>query len=250
MAAISILGEGVENIVKQTQQTATQWGSLFPWSTPSPQPTPTPPTVVQADTTSATIWAAIIAAIGVIGAATIPQWLKNRNGQTPEEREASKVVDGLERISNMSARLQALEEHGAERVILFRGHNGGGYPTPGMPFYVSASQWHTTKGRDSDAIANYRNLMVDSDYVKMLLAAWTSSGQYVNLITETMPPCQLKRWYEAEGVSASAVFVMGIQNKAMFYLSAARYEGVFTEKDLTSIHLAVNGIWQDMIGGK
>ena len=191
-----------------------------------------------------TIGAAAIGALGAVGAAVIA---RNANKKkSPEEREADAVINGLAGITNIIARLAALEEFGAERIVLFRGHNGGGYPTPGMPFYVSASQWHTAKGHDGDAISNYRNIMVDNEYIKMLMSAWTGDLKYTHLITKMMPSCQLKRWYEAEGITASAVFVMGIQDKSLFYLSAAKYSGEFTDAQLTSIQLATNGIWQDM----
>jgi hypothetical protein len=209
------------------------------------------PVAVHADTVPTDhtpLWAAFVGAVGAIGAAMIAR--NNNRKKSPEERESDAVINGLAKITNIIARLSSMEEHGAERIVLFRGHNGGGYPTPGMPFYVSASQWHTAKGHDGDAIGNYRNIMVDNEYIKMLIAAWMDERKYLSMVTGTMPQCQLRRWYEAEGVTASAVFVMGIQDKSLFYLSAAKYGGEFTESELTSIQLATNGIWQDMKGQK
>lgn len=188
---------------------------------------------------------AIIAALGGIGAAIINK--VNKKDPISEERdEEKKIIHGLKKIQDFNLKLQNFQEHGAERVILFRGHNGGGYPAPGMPYYVSASRCWTSLGSEQQILNNYRNLLVDAEYITMLLDAWSDRKKAVVLITEQMPDCELKSYYLAEGVSTSMVIILGMRERSLFYMSAAKYGGLFEEAEKTLIRLSANALWQDI----
>jgi hypothetical protein len=195
---------------------------------------------------NSTVVSAVIAAVAAIGAAVVPLWYKNRQKPQEDAKKESAYLESLQRIVNLTTRLKGFERFGADRIILFRGHNSGGYPTPGMPYYVSASQWVCSDPQSDGHIENYRNLMVDTAYISMILSAATNELRHVHNVTKNMPHSQLRRYYEMEGVVESAVFVLGIYGKTLYFISAARHSGKFSQNDLTAMQLEANAIWQDM----
>jgi hypothetical protein len=152
-------------------------------------------------------------------------------------------------------------DHGAERVILFSGHNCGGIPSPTKPYYVTAMQWHAESKKSTDVIEDYRRIRVDPAYIKMLYTitcafdadepnedGWTfrRTDRAILLETEKMHPCQLKTYYEHEGVVQSMVVFLSNSDYNIYFLSIARYSGKFTEHELASIMLNANKVAQEV----
>lgn len=196
-----------------------------------------------------TVWVAIVGAVGLIGAALSPSIYKARL-----ERQAAKderdFNDGLERRINMVRRLRDFAAHGAQRAIMFHAQNAGGWPDTATEYHTSAIHFWIDGGHDGGLIENYKHIAVDVAYQEMLLEANKSPQRMVHLITSKMPVCQLRRYYEAEGVVEACVFILGLYNRRLYYLSASRYEGKFSATDITKMGLEANGIWQDMMGEK
>lgn len=131
----------------------------------------------------------------------------------------------------------------ATRVLLLSGHNSGGYPRAGAPFYVTVthSDVDDNKIPTEQAIKLYRDLTVDAEYVGMLLAA--EAGKTVMYTTETMPPCQLKRYYQAEGVKHAVIVGLGIRDKEFHYVSIATHNDEnFTDEEVVTIELMANAL--------
>lgn len=191
---------------------------------------------------------AIIGACGALLAATlgppIAAWLKARS----EKREQA-VFAGLENTVGIMEVMATFHDIGAERVILWTGHNGGGLPAGGSPFYTSAVHRVIAQGH-MDITANYQNILVDGHYIKMLLRAASDSERMAVLTTKKMPECQLRRYYEAETVVESLIIVLGVARNSLYYLSVARYDRSFFEEEKTIAVLKAQSLWHKLQGAK
>ena len=79
------------------------------------------------------------------------------------------TLEGFSKYQKLYLALQAIEDSGVQRSIVFAGHNSGGVPKPGSPFYVSALHWSTRVSRTEEAPPKYQNLPVDAGYISMLV---------------------------------------------------------------------------------
>ena len=162
----------------------------------------------------------------------------------PESRAYKKVIDGMERSRASYRSLETMRKSTtASRVILFAGHNSGGIPRPGTPFYTSAIWWSI----DDDAVESnnqvgyYDKLVVDAEYMSMLLEA--EKNGVVEMNTEDMKPCLLKKYYHAEGVTHSLVLFVAITEKKFMYISVAKTDDVpFTEDEVTKLRLMTDSV--------
>jgi hypothetical protein len=171
---------------------------------------------MEAEVITALIGAAGTAATGTF--AFFKWWLPFRR----EKSLNAKTVTGIHSISVLYRCMTSMLGVGVDRVILFAGHNGGGVPSPLGVFYATAIHHVTTHGED-DIISGYSGLVVDGKYCEMLLAA--RNVEYIRMNTATMEPCKLKRLYEAEGVTDSILYFIGIKKAKCFYLTMANYGG-------------------------
>lgn len=187
-------------------------------------------------------WGAAASVIVAIISPVIAWWIKSR-----QKRGESRFVRGLEDVAQTMAQVTSFRDVGAERVILFKGHNGGGLPTGGSPFYVSAAHWWVAPGQ-LDIVNNYKNLLVDSEYVLMLLDSITSPDRTSVQVAATMPDCQLRHYYEAEGVSESLIITLGVTGRELYFLSVARYGGAFSEREKTIAQLKAQTLWHSISG--
>ncbi len=187
-------------------------------------------------------WQAVSAvAVAVVGP-LIAWWIKNR-----QARGETRFVRGLEDVAKTMEQVTSFRDVGAERVILFKGHNGGGLPSGGSPFYVSAAHWWVAPGQ-LDIVSNYKNLLVDSEYVLMILDSISSSERTSVQVTATMPNCQLKHYYEAEGIAESLIITLGVKGRELYFLSIARYGGSFSDRERTIAQLKSQTLWQSING--
>lgn len=156
-------------------------------------------------------------------------WQKSR-----ADREVSKKYGWYQDLYSV---LQEILGLGTDRVIVFKGHNGGGLPRPGTPFYVTAVHWLMGASGVSRPQL-FRNLPPDLEYVKMLVDVKNEgSALYA---TEDMAPCQLRRIYEAEGVNSSLVVFLGLKDREMYYMSVALQDGKISDTVRTEIELRAN----------
>lgn len=182
---------------------------------------------------------AAIAAIGTILAAWGGQLIKGWLSLRARRKEADSVLDGLERSQASYSILSSMRtDTTASRVLLLAGHNGGGYPRPDAPFYTSVLFWSIDDSAQESikVMSQYKQLPVDAEYIRLLLD--TEKEGYTILDVERMPPCQLKRYYQAEGVKHSILFYLEIKDRKFLYCSVAKFDSTpFTEVEVTSLSL-------------
>lgn len=159
------------------------------------------------------------------------------------EYVVEKTIEGVHSIANAYTSLKATFQYGADRVILWCGHNGGGRPTPGKPFYVTAL-YADVRVKGTYDLSRYRHITVDTYYVNML--AEVMQKRCMILRVADMEDCQLKSYYNAEGVVESLIVDLGAKPGQYFYASVARYRGSYTESEVTNILLECNKAWNEI----
>lgn len=157
-------------------------------------------------------------------------------------REKTRVLDGLAQLHRVYLTMhEFVDQMGAERVVLFAGHNSGGVPRVHSAYWVTALHWVSQSVESHVNIRDYQNIVVDSFYISMLLEIERTGC--TQLMTETMPECQLKSYYVAEGVTHSLVLFLAIKEYKLLYVSIARYTDVpFTSAEVVIAKLKANKI--------
>lgn len=189
-------------------------------------------------------WGAVSAVTIAVLTPLLTWWIKSRE-QNLEKKFTQGLDDSVETLNLMTT----FRDQGAERIILFTGHNGGGIPQGGNPFYISACHWIVSDGH-LDVISNYKNLLVDTEYMKMLQRAIREEDRTVEMLTAKMPQSQLKRYYEAESVHSALTIILGFANNKMYFLSLARYDRPFTEREITLCQLKAQTLWNALTNPK
>jgi hypothetical protein len=167
-----------------------------------------------------------------------------------QDLDAAQVFkSGLEDTAAIMASLAAFVQYGSPRSILWAGHNGGGLPAGGSPFYTTAIHPFIAPGHPNLA-GSYSKLLVDAPYVQMLIESIEHIGKAVPITTAKMKPCMLRDFYEAEGITSSLVIGLGIKDAKFYYISLARYEGDFDKRETTLCELQARQVWDALTGGK
>jgi hypothetical protein len=161
-------------------------------------------------------------------------WAESRRG----------TANGLDQLQVLHDTMKSCHEHGAERVIIFYGHNSGGIPKPGSPFYATAVHWEKMNGfdkqygRPEESIRDYAMLPVDGAYIEMLNEMRQSS--HVRFTPSKTSNCLLKHIYEKNGMSEGILVFLGIYKKRIYYMSFAKYEKEFNDAEITALLLKAN----------
>ena len=167
------------------------------------------------------------------------KWLLPFLKEWERTRRDIRTVQGFALYQKLYLALEGIRDAGVQRVIVFSGHNGGGIPRPGSPFFVSALHW-SIEARDRTTPNKYQNLPIDTGYISMLVDVM-DRGE-LRFHPDDMPCCQLKDIYLSEGVEDSFVIYLGTKDKQLYYLSAATFHGAMTASQLTEIRLQANVI--------
>lgn len=192
--------------------------------------------------------AKVVGGLGTGIAATLG-FIKWWNTKRSQKRAIQKVSDG---VSELRSAFQVMEEvvhhrRLCDRSIVFAAHNDGGYPSLTCPYYASAVHWVTIKEESYKRISDYRNLPVDSAYIKMV-GSIIKEG-HVLMDYGTMEPGILKDIYELENVGQSLIVLLGIKDKKLFYMGFARFKdgNKFTVGDITRLKLAAHTVAEEML---
>lgn len=164
-------------------------------------------------------------------------FLREQHAARKGARVTADVEGALRKHRQLYAAMQALEDAGIQRSVIFAGHNGGGIPRPGTPFYVSALHWMVDQ-RDRQAPHKYQHLPVDAPYINLLLEV-RDSGPY-RFTTEDHAPGQLRDIYLAEGVTDALIVPLGLVDRRLLFMSAAVFEGELTDSQITEIKVQAN----------
>ena len=155
------------------------------------------------------------------------------------KKETSKFLTSLRKMYEIYETVDSIGyETGADRVILFSGHNCGGVPEIYKPYNVSGLY---SVGVPREIFESYKELDVDPFYVETLLKA--SEGKPCHIEVDKMPDCQLKTYYSLEGVVESYIFYIDVvQNNLIYMRVASKQKGRITKNDQTFSALKVNKI--------
>lgn len=156
-----------------------------------------------------------------------------------QKKKKVEVERGLRSVARIFSKMEALTKHGADRVIVFAGHNNGGLPRITCGYWTS-SVFSYFKPKHRERMREFTNIPVDNEYIKMLLEA--QRQPLVRLRTSEMTGSQLKSIYEAEGILDSIVVYLGIHEKRCFYMSVATYEKLFSDAEESNILVCCQNI--------
>ena len=207
------------------------------------------------------IWVAIVAAVGVVGAAVAPGAMKRRQDRQDQEAAQNALIASEARLKRYRAGFvdqiacyevfNTMLRDGADRVILWAGKNTGGVPTVGKPYTVTPVQG-VTRFDTENIITSYKNLPVDLAYIQMLLKSLTAPLTVVINDPETMESGILKEFYQAEGITQAILVGLGLDldDNTYNYISIATHRGKFTPQQITKFRIASNEIWQLILAGR
>lgn len=184
--------------------------------------------------------AKVILAIGGV-AATVISFIK---WAMPWAERLRGTAHGMDQLQVLHDTMKSAFAHGAERVIIFYGHNSGGVPNPGSPFYATAVHWEKIdgygkqNGKPEESIKDYASLPVDGAYIEMLNVI--RQRDCYRFKPNEEKDCLLKSVYHQSGVTDALLVYIGIFRKRIYYMSFARYDGEFDQDELTSLMLKAN----------
>lgn len=172
--------------------------------------------------------------ISLIGAGAFWEFVKSL---VEKRKEKIGMINGLETLHEVYDVMQEMIKLGAERVVLFAGHNQGGIPRPTCGFWVTALHG-TIKNNNPQKIdyTDFKNIKVDLHYIEMLLDI--QNRGHILIKTKDMPSCSLKDIYESENISEAIIMFLGIKEKKFIYVSAAKFQkNHFSREEITKIVL-------------
>lgn len=132
-------------------------------------------------------------------------------------RDNARHLATLEAIRDISHNLNKILWHTpADRVMLLRAENGGGFPTPGHNRYSSVLLEVFDSKLDSVRDL-WQRVQLDQHYNDILIALYTDGGCRVD--AAKMPPdALLYPIYQEGGVKVAYAFMVGATDKEMYYL--------------------------------
>lgn len=158
------------------------------------------------------------------------------------ERWTNSARDSMaSEIGRMAAFLEALEAvrlvNNVDRVLVFRGKNGGGRPVPGKIYNVKAIHgWAKDKSRDPLHRYDF-DMPVDSHYCR-ILEEMIKKGVVETETTSLPADAKLRTYYMSDGVVQSRLYFLRILGDELIYLSVATFKDKYSEADRTEIDLA------------
>lgn len=150
-----------------------------------------------------------------------------------------------DRIGKMAAYMEALEAARlvpcVDRIIVFRGMNGGGLPSPGKPYSIKGLHgWARDRKRNPASRYNF-DMPVDA-YASRLIEQIIKDG-VVDVAASLIPEdAAMHAYYAAEGVIASRLYFLRIDGNETLYLSLASFDSGFSDRDRAEMDLVANRI--------
>jgi hypothetical protein len=120
-----------------------------------------------------------------------------------------------------------------DRVLIFQGTNCGGIPAPPRAYVVECLDGWATAPGDAPREKYGFPIKVDTAYMQMV-AEIIDKGE-VEVRTETMPDCQLRGYYESDGVNTARLYRLSVDATRLYYVSVASLTRPFTPKEVRDI---------------
>lgn len=151
------------------------------------------------------------------------------------ELKRRRHADVIDRKWRLMTQLQQFQElPSVDRVVVFRGTNGGSIPQVGSPYMVASLHGHPQEVADL-----YKEpVRVDQFYARLLSRLALNKGAL--LTTATMPPdADLTKSHKVEGVVQAKLYFLALDPRRLLFLSVASYTHQFTEQELAKIDTEV-----------
>lgn len=117
-----------------------------------------------------------------------------------------------------------------DRVLLFRGGNGGSTPKIGKDYYIKAI-FEAHKDEPARSLLKvYDNVIPDAAYISLLLHL--IENKFEVFIVNDMQECLLKKIYIAENIVAAEVFLLHQTKEYVFYGSVASKNNINFNQDI------------------
>jgi len=180
-------------------------------------------------------------------------FFKNKLRESQDKAYRADLLALGESLQILEHTTQESDVTGVDRAVLFRGHNCGGVPAIGKPYYgdvvfSSVSDAYSNKIQlNSDEIRDkYTNILVDSGYVAMLAEAMTSESHDLIVDVASMPKGLLRSIYEMEGVKHSIISFLATRNGGdIIYMSQSSHsDEPFTTSQIINARLSANKMRQ------
>jgi len=198
---------------------------------------------------SQSVWTMIVTALGVGLVAVITlffnelkvvvaDWFAALRKRLKRESYAARITA----IAKFMTAIEALREvPQVDRVIVYRGHNCGGMPTPGKPFFVRAF-YGWSKDKNKDPMDRYDfEISVDLHYMKVLeeVLITDKGGLSKQKVSEMPEGSRLRMFYENEGVVESRLYFLAVVEEELLYCSVASYKEPFSAGCANEIDLRI-----------
>jgi len=144
----------------------------------------------------------------------------------------------LKRISKRDEiRRGVLAHTSADSVAFFKTHTWSGKPSYSRD-YITTCVRGTTEEENK-----YRELIVDENYVGILLSLTDSDKLYYSFRTSDERPCLLKSIFESEGINRAVIYYIESTYYGIFYVIFSKIEDTeFSEGDLFKFKEAVEKV--------
>lgn len=129
---------------------------------------------------------------------------------------------------------ELVEDQNIDRVLLFRGGNGGSTPKVGKDFYIKAIFEAHKNPPHKSLLKIYENVIPDAEYITLLINLLQNKKTFI--IVNTMQDSLLKQVYQAEEIVASEIFLLHQTKEYVFYGSvASKHNPDFNSNILTRL---------------
>jgi len=148
-------------------------------------------------------------------------------------------------IGKMANYMEAIDSikgiNNVDRVLVFRGKNGGGLPKPGKLYSIKAVHgWAKDKSRDPMHRYNF-DMPIDAHYARLLEELIKAGVSEVD--PDSIPDgAVLKVYYKSEGVVQSRLYFLGIMGDELLYISIASFKEKYSPSDCVEIDLAIQRV--------
>lgn len=163
-------------------------------------------------------------------------------------------INQLECFGKFLREIEMMREiKNVHRVLLFRGHNSGGLPTPGHSYSIRAVFGWAKNSSDPNT-CNYGDeddpddtygfeILADADYMSTIAKVMTDRCVFLK-VAEMPGNSKLRRFLEAEQVKHAMIIFMGIVDRVnLLFMVVSTYNNEeFSQTDVTRIELAADKI--------
>ena len=162
-------------------------------------------------------------------------------------RKTKKFEDYFKNTVAVQKILKEIVKHGADRVMIFRAHNGGSMPQLGKRLYSSLAFCDYDPIVFPDGIHDLQNYILEPSYIANLLKLMREDS--ISFETSSMTEKQLKEIYQYEGIKFSKLYKLCTVGDSFYYMSVStKRDQNFTEVEDAGFNYAAGALKSLLIG--